>query len=249
MQPKERWTSKDWRVPFPQQAVAKGEVPMKYKVARQRMVEEQLLGRQLFSPEVIKAFERVPRELFIPPEFRHLAYKDRALPIGEGQTISQPYVVALMTEALGIPKRAKVLDIGTGSGYQAAILAEMGAQVITIERQGVLARGASLRLEALGYDEIEVVAGDGSLGWLPEAPYDGILVAASGPRIPTALLQQLKVDRRLVMPLAIGSVEQVLVQITSKGRGRYSRRDFGSVLFVPLIGEEGWDSDGRQRWW
>lgn len=222
---------------------------MKYEEARNGMVQEQLMRRGINSRAVLRAMSSVPREEFVPREFWALAYRDRAVPIGEGQTISQPYVVALMIAALEVNPGDRVLEIGTGSGYQAAILAEMGAQVTTIERQDRLAREAARRLRKLGYGGVEVLAGDGSAGWLPNSPYEGILVAASGPQIPNPLLEQLSIGGRLVMPIARGAIEQELVQIQRVAEGRYERKEFGPVVFVPLIGKEGWDSDGPQRWW
>lgn len=222
---------------------------MNYERAREFMVQDQILGRGIRDTRVLEAMRSVPREEFVPEEFRGMAYRDRALPIGEGQTISQPYVVALMTEALEVQPGDQVLDIGTGSGYQAAIFEEMGAEVISIERQDLLARWAMERLRRLGYENVEVISGDGSGGWPPKAPYDAILVAASGPTIPTPLLNQLKDGGHLVMPVAKGAVEQQLVRITRRGKGRYDRRELGPVVFVPLIGKEGWDSDRHQRWW
>ena len=222
---------------------------MDYEQARKLMVQDQILGRGIRNRRVLEAMKKIPREEFVPLEFRRMAYRDRALPIGEGQTISQPYVVGLMTDALEVKRGAKILDVGTGSGYQAAIFAELGAKVISIERQDFLARSAMERLRRLGYGDVEVIFGDGSCGWPSEAPFDGIVVAASGPTIPTPLLEQLKEGGHLVMPVARGAVEQELVRITSLGKGRYERRELGAVVFVPLIGKEGWDSDRHQRWW
>lgn len=220
-------------------------VVMQYGRQREEMVKKQLKWRGIDDWRVLEAMGKVERERFVAPEFRRLAYADRALPIGEGQTISQPFVVALMTMALEVEPGARVLEVGTGSGYQAAVLYEMGAEVSTIERQGVLAQAAKSRFKELGYGEIEVLVGDGSLGWSEGAPYDGIIVTASGPTIPTPLLEQLKVGGRLVIPVARGAAMQELVRITKRPNGRYRRQELGQVAFVPLIGEEGWSEGGR----
>lgn len=216
---------------------------MQYGRQRAEMVKRQLKMRGIDDPQVLMAMGEVPRECFVAAEYRRWAYQDGSLPIGEGQTISQPFVVALMTMALEMEPEDRVLEVGTGSGYQAAILAKMGARVFTIERQGVLAREAKRRLEALGFDEVEVCCGDGSLGWEEVAPFDGIVVTAAGPTIPTPLLEQLRVGGHLVLPVARGAAMQELVRITRRPQGRYWRKDLGQVAFVPLIGEEGWGED------
>lgn len=202
------------------------------------MVLEQLERRGIRDPELLRAFLTVPRHLFVDSDD---PYGDHALAIGSGQTISQPYVVAAMTAAArpGDGYRgAKVLEIGTGSGYAAAILAELGASVVTMERHGTLAAAARGRLEAAGYDGVRVVVGDGTRGWGEEAPYDAVLVTAAGPRIPEPLRLQLSPDGgRLVMP--VGTREQQWVTVVERHDGDYRQREVEPVVFVPLLGEHG----------
>jgi protein-L-isoaspartate(D-aspartate) O-methyltransferase len=202
-------------------------------------IEEQLVARGIADARVLDAMRRVPREEFVPTPARSDAYADRALPIGGGQTISQPYMVAVMSESLRLTGRERVLDVGTGSGYQAAILAELAREVITIERVPQLADAARARLAALGYGNVEVLVGDGTVGVPSRAPYDGILVAAAAPRAPVALKDQLSAaGGRLVIP--VGPAEQqVLIVITRDGD--CFTESFGTgCVFVPLVGEQGW---------
>jgi protein-L-isoaspartate(D-aspartate) O-methyltransferase len=198
---------------------------------RARMVAEQIEARGITDARVLDSLRKVPREEFVPAEFRTLAYADRPLPIGEGQSISQPYVVALMTELLGIKPGARVLEIGTGSGYQAAVLAEMGAEVWSIEIVDSLARTSAERLKRLGYKQVRVRQGDGYRGWPEQAPFDAILVTAEPPEIPPALKEQLGAAGRLVLPL-----RRELVVVTRTPQG-FSSRSVIPVLFVPMTGE------------
>jgi protein-L-isoaspartate(D-aspartate) O-methyltransferase len=208
-------------------------------VARARMVAAQLKSRDIANPRVLAAMAAVPREAFVDDAVRDQAYEDRPLPIGAGQTISQPYIVARMTELLAVAPGDRVLDIGTGSGYQAAVLVELGCRVTSMEREPSLAREAGERLDLLGYgDRIEVVTGDGTLG-LPEgAPWDGIIVAAAAPAIPEPLRLQLGDGRRLVIPVG-GRRDQQLLVVTRHGDEWVERSD-GACVFVPLLGEAGW---------
>ena len=207
--------------------------------AREQMVERHLKGRDITDERVLSAFRKVERHLFTTEPFRRDAYEDEPLPIGEGQTISQPYMVALMTQALGLKGGEKALEIGTGSGYQAAILAELARDVHTIERSQILAERAEKLLTELGYANITVHKGDGTLG-LPEcAPFDAILVTAGGPRQPQSLLRQLDAKGG-VMVMPVGNrLYQTLVKITRNG-DNYENEDLGMCRFVPLVGEEGW---------
>ena len=209
-----------------------------WALGRQRMVEDQLERRGVRDPVILAAFRRVPRHLFVESED---PYGDRALSIPAGQTISQPYVVAAMT-ALARPPAgfagSRVLEIGTGSGYAAAILAALGAEVTSVERHEPLAAWARDRLARAGFAEVEVVVGDGSLGWPPGAPYDAILVTAAGPTIPEPLKEQLAEDGgRLVMP--VGSRDQQWLTLVVRDGGRYTTRADEPVVFVPLLGEHG----------
>jgi protein-L-isoaspartate(D-aspartate) O-methyltransferase len=184
----------------------------------------------------------VARDDFVAPELARHAYADRPLPIGEEQTISQPYVVAAMTEALRLGPRDRVLEIGTGSGYAAAVLAVIAAEVYTIERIESLAQSARGRLAELGYTNVHVRHGDGSLGWPEHAPYDAIVVTAGGPDVPPSLLHQLAVGGRLVMPIGPSPWSQELVRVTRTDAGAYEREELEPVTFVPLIGAEGWSA-------
>jgi protein-L-isoaspartate(D-aspartate) O-methyltransferase len=202
------------------------------------MVETQIRARGVADPRVLEAFLRVPRHEFVPPLQREFAYEDRALPVGLGQTISQPYMVALMTEALGPLEGRRILEVGTGSGYQAAILAALGAEVWTVERLPVLALRAQERLVRLGFAPRGLRIGDGSRGWPEAAPFDGIVVTAGAPEIPTSLRRQLAEGGRLVIPTG-GWGLQELVVLERRGAGFHEWRR-GTCAFVPLIGEEGW---------
>ncbi|HZP36334.1 MAG TPA: protein-L-isoaspartate(D-aspartate) O-methyltransferase [Methylomirabilota bacterium] len=212
---------------------------------RRRMVSTQIRARGITDPRVLQAMGEVPRERFVPPSMEGRAYDDEPLPIGHGQTISQPYIVASTTAAAGIEPGARVLEIGTGSGYGAAVLSRIAAHVYTVERVGALARAASARLAELGYANVHVREGDGSLGWPEHAPYDAILVTASGPRPPRPLLAQLAVGGRLVMPVG-ASIAQRLVRVTRAGADDYRYEDLEPVAFVPLIGAEGWPANEQE---
>ena len=208
---------------------------------RRAMVERQLAARGITDGRVLAAMERVPREAFVPAELAEYAYDDSPLPIGEGQTISQPYIVALMAEAAHIGPGARVLEVGTGSGYAAAVLAELAASVVSIERHAALAEKARAALMELGYGNVEVIEGDGSRGVPERAPYDAILVAAGAPAPPDSLKRQLAEGGRLVIPVS-ADAHQTLCVITRRGDS-YEEEDLGAVRFVPLLGEEGWDRE------
>ena len=208
--------------------------------ARERMVRTQIAARGIRDPAVLAAMRAVPREAFLPPELSEFAYEDHALPIEEGQTISQPYIVALMTAALELRPGDRVLEIGTGSGYAAAVLGRIAKEVYSIERHAALADLAAARLRTLGLDNVHVLHGDGTLGWAERAPYDAIVVAAGGPDVPDALLAQLAVGGRLVIPVGEDKALQTLVRITRAADGTLRREELGDVRFVPLIGAQGW---------
>ncbi|HWM85638.1 MAG TPA: protein-L-isoaspartate(D-aspartate) O-methyltransferase [Kofleriaceae bacterium] len=212
---------------------------MDHDALRKQMVERHIRARGISDPRVLAAMAAVPREALLPEQLAPFAYEDSPLPIGTGQTISQPFVVALMTEALRVEPGDRVLEIGTGSGYAAAVLAEMGARVHTIERHPELARVARERLAELGYHDIEIRVGDGTLGWPEHAPYQAIAVTAGGPELPRPLLEQLAIRGRLVMPLG-GPRLQQLVRVTRVNEEEFAREDLGPVQFVPLIGQAGW---------
>ena len=211
---------------------------------RERMVERQIAGRGVRDAAVLAAMLTVPRERFVPDYNEHLAYEDQPLPIGQGQTISQPYIVAAMAEALGLDASDRVLEVGTGSGYAAAVLAEIAAEVYTIERLEGLAESARRRLGELGYANVHVRHGDGSRGWPEHAPYDAIIVTASGPEVPSSLLRQLAIGGRLVMPVGPECGDQRLIRIVRTSAARYERQTLDKVAFVPLIGAEGWPESG-----
>ena len=207
---------------------------------RAAMVERQLRLRGIHEPEILDAFLAVPREAFVSPGYAHLAYGDHPLPIEAQQTISQPYIVGLMIEAAAIKPGDRVLEVGAGSGYAAAVISRIAGRVIGIERQHELVEVARERLSALGYDNVEIVEGDGTKGWPDGAPYDAILAAASGSHVPQPLVDQLKPGARLVMPLGGPGWVQQLVRVTKQWDGSLQQSDLGAVRFVPLIGEEGW---------
>lgn len=210
---------------------------------RARAVALDLERRGVRDERVLAAMGAVRRECFVPRHLADFAYDDNPLPIGEGQTISQPYIVALMSEAAEISPTDKVLEVGTGSGYGAAILASLAEEVWTIERHERLAGDARRHLRAVGIDNVRVVVGDGSQGWPEEAPYDAIIVTASAPSIPVALKEQLADGGRLVLPTGPQHWVQTLLRVRRKGQD-YRKEDLGAVRFVPLIGEQGW-ADGR----
>ena len=213
-----------------------------YSRLREQMVQRQIAGRRVRSEKVLNAMRKVPRERFLPKGQRVWAYDDAPLPIGDGQTISQPYIVAYMTEALALDGGEKVLEIGTGSGYAAAVLAEIAADVYTIERIDGLAIMARTILDNLGYQNVHVRQGDGTLGWPEHAPFDGIVVTAGGPDVPDTLKDQLKIGGRLVMPIGKSTWYQELVRVTRITEAEFDMEYLVPVRFVPLIGEEGWDS-------
>ncbi len=207
---------------------------------RERMVDEQVAARGVTDPRVLAAMRRVPRHLFLEQAIRDQAYGDHPLPIGEGQTISQPFIVGKMTELLALTGREKVLEVGTGCGYQAAVLAELAARVCTIERLPRLAGRARETLEMLGYTNVWVRTANGTLGWPDEAPFDRILVAAGGPTVPPPLFDQLAEGGRLVMP--VGDASSQVLEIVEKVNGqRRVTRDSGCV-FVKLVGKYAWES-------
>jgi protein-L-isoaspartate(D-aspartate) O-methyltransferase len=201
------------------------------------MVEQQLRGRDVVDERVLAAMERVPRELFVPARLRRRAYEDAALPIGEGQTISQPYMVARIAEALALTGDEHVLDVGTGSGYQAAVLAELADEVDTIERIPALAEQARDNLKAAGYDRVQVHVGDGSQGLAARAPFSAIAVAAAAPELPQTLYEQLELRGRLVVPVGRRGVQQLQVVVRSPEGPAVVRSV--PCRFVPLLGEEG----------
>jgi protein-L-isoaspartate(D-aspartate) O-methyltransferase len=205
--------------------------------SRERMVARQLRARGIEDEQVLRALGKVPREVFVPKAERR-AYADAALPIGHGQTISQPYMVAVIAEALAVRPGQHILDVGTGSGYQAAVLAQLGAEVVTIERIPELAEQARANLAAAGYDRVEVVVGDGTLGWPERAPYDGIAVAAAAPAVPETLYEQLRPGGRLVIPVG-GPKAQRLEVIVRSPEGQAVIHSV-PCRFVPLVGEEGY---------
>ena len=203
-----------------------------------RLLVEELRRSGISDERVLGAIGRVRREAFVPTSLAGRAYENVALPIGLGQTISQPYVVALMTQALGLTGSERVLEVGTGSGYQAAILASLAREVVTVERMPALSASAQRALDTLGLANVELHLANGTLGWPPGAPYDRIIVTAAGPEVPTALLEQLAPDGRLVMPVGTLKAQRlVLVQQTGDG---FEETALGGVRFVPLVGEGGW---------
>lgn len=204
------------------------------------MVRRQLEGRGIRDPQVLGAMREVPREVFVPAQLESQAYDDAALPIGAGQTISQPYVVALMTQAAELGPRDVVLEVGTGSGYGAAVLSRIAGAVYTLDRQERLVEEARRRFDQLGYGNIEARVGDGTLGWAEHAPYDSIIVTAGGPDVPLPLREQLATGGRLVIPVGDDPHWQRLLRITRVAEDRFEREDLGGVAFVPLIGERGW---------
>jgi protein-L-isoaspartate(D-aspartate) O-methyltransferase len=216
------------------------EMPVDFEAARRNMVENQLKGRGISDPRVLDVFLTVPRHEFVQPRFRNQAYRDSPLPIGEGQTISQPYMVAVMTETLDVRAGQRILEVGTGSGYQAAILAELGAHVFSVERIPALAERARTLLDALGYD-VAIHVGDGTLGWPEEAPFDRILVTAGAPDLPAPLIEQLDVGGRVIIPVDDGFSQ--ILSIFRKTQGGIVEERRERCTFVPLIGEYGWKGE------
>lgn len=214
-----------------------------YANQREHMVRRDIEGRGVRSKRVLAAMRAVPRERFLPGGDGNFAYDDSPLPIGQGQTISQPYIVAFMADALKLEGGEKILEIGTGSGYAAAVLAEIAAEVYTVERIRGLADRARSVLEGLGYDNVHVEHGDGTLGWPDQAPFDGIVVTAGAPAVPDSLQQQLKVGGHLVIPVGKSHSFQQLLRITRVSEDDFDREALLPVRFVPLVGEEGWSSE------
>lgn len=209
------------------------------------MVDEQLIKRGIKEERVLAAMRRVPRHLFVEEALQQRAYGDYALPIGEKQTISQPYMVALMTEALSLSGSEKVLELGTGSGYQTAVLAELSARVFSIERIKGLAHKARKVLESLKYMNVVIRLTDGTYGWKDEAPFDVILVTAGAPEIPSLLIEQLKIGGRLVIPVG-GRMSQVLKRVVREEQGTVEE-ELGACVFVPLLGAYAWKKEGEER--
>jgi len=211
---------------------------------RERMVEEQLAARGITDPRVLAAMRRVPRHAFVDPALQEKAHRDHPLPIGEGQTISQPFIVGKMTELLALTGREKVLEIGTGCGYQAAVLAELAARVCTVERLPKLAARARETIERLGYTNVWVRTANGTLGWPDEAPFDRILVAAGGPSVPPPLFEQLAEGGRLVMP--VGDAASQVLQVVEKVNGQMRVTENSGCVFVKLVGKYAWET-GTER--
>ena len=210
---------------------------------RERMVRRQIEARGIADPMILDAFRAVPREAFVDDGQRQSAYEDHPLPIEAGQTISQPYIVALMIEAAEIAPNDLVLEVGSGSGYAAAVISRIARAVIGIERQHDLVGSARERLERLGYDNVTIVEGDGTRGWPQHAPFDAIVAAAAGSHVPTPLIDQLALCGRLVMPIGEPADVQDLIKVVKRPDGSLVEENLGGVRFVPLIGEEGWDED------
>lgn len=228
--------------------------PPDFAAERAAMVERQLRRRGITDERVLKAMEAVPRELFVPDAERRRAYNDSALPIGEGQTISQPWIVAAICQALALLGEEHVLEIGTGSGYSAAVLARLAGDVVTVERLDALAAGARGVLAELGATNVEVIVADGTTGVPERAPYDGIAVHATAPDLPATLIDQLAVGGRLVVPIATDGADMLTVFVrvdehvdTDTGAG-LERHNLGGCRFVPLIGREGFEEERRRRW-
>jgi protein-L-isoaspartate(D-aspartate) O-methyltransferase len=215
---------------------------MNFEIARKRMVESQIIARGVSDRRVIEAMLKVPRHVFVEEAMAAQAYSDTPLPIGEKQTISQPYMVALMTELLELKGKEKVLEIGTGSGYQAAILAVMADRVYTVERIRPLALRARKALDSLGLLNVNIKVSDGTVGWEEEAPFDAIIVTAGAPDIPQKYLDQLKPGGRLVIPVG-SQFEQVLVRVVRQEDGSVERENITGCRFVKLVGKFGWSSD------
>ena len=208
--------------------------------ARAEMVEHQIARRGVRDPLVLEAMARIPREAFVLPGWEEEAYEDQPLPIAERQTISQPFIVAYMIEAAALKPGDRALEIGTGSGYAAAVMAPIAERVYTIERHPALAESARQRLRDLGFDNVEVRVGDGTLGWPDAQPFDAIIVTAGGPKVPAGLRAQLAVGGRLVIPVGESTHRQSLVRVTRDSPSDYREEDLADVAFVPLVGEAGW---------
>lgn len=211
-----------------------------YDYARHEMVERQLARRGIKDVRVLKAMRLVPRETFVEQGFEEFSYEDSPLPIAEGQTISQPYIVARMAEAAELEGTDNVLEVGVGSGYATAVLSHLARQISGVERHAALAAKATGRLSATGRRNVEIRAGDGTRGWPEKAPFDAIIVSAGGPAVPMSLKEQLEIGGRLVIPVGDDKHSQRLIRVTRVAANRYDEEDLGGVMFVPLIGEEGW---------
>jgi protein-L-isoaspartate(D-aspartate) O-methyltransferase len=219
-----------------------------FEKLRQHIVSEQIEARGVRDPLVLAAMRRVSRELFVPRAVRSEAYSDRPVPIGAGQTISQPYIVAFMIAALALRGGEKVLEIGAGSGYAAAVLSKIAREVFTIERIGQLAEMAATNLEKAGCDNVRVRQADGTQGWADEAPFDAILVSAGAPEVPSTLERQLAIGGRMVVPVGKNPRVQELIRITRVAEDEFEREAIAAVRFVPLIGQEGWEiRNGRHK--
>ncbi|MFC1552368.1 protein-L-isoaspartate(D-aspartate) O-methyltransferase [Candidatus Latescibacterota bacterium] len=214
---------------------------MDYEVSRTRMLKEQIIKRGIKDERVLTAMGSVPRHLFVDQAFWPRAYGDYPLPIGNDQTISQPYIVALMSQELGLVEGSRVLEIGTGSGYQAAVLAVMGCTVFTIERHAELSLNAESIVKSLGISSVKFKVGDGTTGWPEESPYDGIIVTAGAPSVPEELIAQLNTGGRLVIP--VGDRSSQRMQIIEKGENIIEKREITGCTFVPLIGKQGWENE------
>jgi protein-L-isoaspartate(D-aspartate) O-methyltransferase len=213
--------------------------------ARADMVEHQIARRGVTDPLVLDAMARIPREAFVLPGWEDEAYEDQPLPIADRQTISQPFIVAFMVETAGLRPGDRALEIGTGSGYAAAVMATIAARVYTIERHPTLAKAARTRLRELGFGNVEVRVGDGTLGWPEVQPFDAIIVTAGGPKVPAELREQLAIGGRLVIPVGDSMHRQSLVRVVREGPEKYREEALADVAFVPLIGEAGWDPSRR----
>lgn len=213
-----------------------------FKKERLAMAEGQLRKRDIVDPRVLGAMAAIPRHAFVSAEYQVAAYEDRPLPIGEGQTISQPYMVAVMTQSLDLKGEERVLEVGTGSGYQTAILAELAKTIFTVERLQALIQRAQKILQELGYSNIFFFAGDGTKGWPEKAPFDGIIVTAGAPEIPQTLTSQLADGGRLVIPVG-PRYTQTLYKVTRKGN-RFTEEEITGCVFVPLVGDFGWKEEG-----
>jgi len=210
------------------------------EMRREIMIERDLKGRGIHNPAVVAAMREVPREEFVRPELIDQAYEDHPLPIDEGQTISQPYMVAYMADSLELAPTSRVLEIGTGSGYSAAVLSRLAAEVYTVEHFAGLAASAGECLRRLSYDNVRIFVGDGTLGWPEHAPYDAIVVTAGAPRVPEPLLEQLVIGGRLVVPVGPNHFVQSLIRVRRVKKDEYKQENLMAVQFVPLIGAAGW---------
>jgi protein-L-isoaspartate(D-aspartate) O-methyltransferase len=210
-----------------------------YQLPRERMIALLREHYKIRDEQVLQAMREVPRHQFVPDALKSQAYKDNALPIASKQTISQPFIVARMTELLELTAQSKVLEIGAGSGYQTAILSRLAGKIYAIERVPILVKEAQEKLQKFNINNVNLVCADGTLGWLTHAPFDAILVAAGSPAIPQPLLNQLKIGGRLVLPVGEDQKTQKLIRVT-RGERNFKTEDFGACAFVPLIGEHGW---------